>query len=108
MQVERLPKRVCETIEKIQRNFIWGHDGTSRKTHVANWNFTYNPKSVNGLGFKRIKQMNYAYLIKLYYKICFGDVGLWIKVLHGKYEIGVVGLKKFLVIQGTQSSSVIW
>ena len=33
MLLEKLPKKVCQDIEKIQRNFIRGHDETTRKTH---------------------------------------------------------------------------
>ena len=58
MQVEKIPKHICLAIEKIQRNFIWGHDDSTRKSHLVSWNMICQPKGVGGLGFPKLSQMN--------------------------------------------------
>lgn len=37
MQHVKLPKSICQAIEKAQRQFIWGDSLHQRKVHLINW-----------------------------------------------------------------------
>ncbi|KAF7826277.1 ribonuclease H [Senna tora] len=73
MQSSRIPKKVCEEIEKKQRNnFIWGH----------------HDEAAGGLGIKRLAAMNDAFLMKLGWKLKVEPTNLCCQVLRGKYGRG--------------------
>lgn len=38
MQIVSLPKGLCEDIDGIIRNFMWGHNSGSRKINLVDWN----------------------------------------------------------------------
>lgn len=44
MQYFNLPKKTCNSIDKIQRDFIWGSTNQKRKTHIVSWEKTTTPK----------------------------------------------------------------
>ncbi|XP_019189019.1 PREDICTED: uncharacterized protein LOC109183394 [Ipomoea nil] len=44
MQTMLLPKGVCDAIDKTTRNFLWGGDGTKRKTSLVKWDTVTLPK----------------------------------------------------------------
>lgn len=50
MQSTRIPILVCNEIEKVQRNFIWGHLIGPKKVHSASWDMV-----CGGLGIKNFK-----------------------------------------------------
>lgn len=60
MHVEKLPKSVCDKIERVQRDFLWGEGEGSRKAHLLNWNGICRPKDRGGLGFRHVEEMNRA------------------------------------------------
>jgi hypothetical protein len=43
MQYAKIPKTICDEIEKIQRGFLWGNTDQGRKTHLVNWNVCCQP-----------------------------------------------------------------
>ena len=50
MQTIKLPRSLCDAIDKKIQNFIWGTHGDIRKPHLANWNEVCKPKNQGGLG----------------------------------------------------------
>ncbi|KAF7815494.1 ribonuclease H [Senna tora] len=60
MQSTRIPHVTCSEIEKLQRNFVWGHPDNERKPHHVGWKTVCSPKSYGGLGIKRLAVMNNA------------------------------------------------
>ena len=50
MQTIKLPRSLCDTIDRNIRSFIWGSHGDICKRHLANWNELCNPKNQGGLG----------------------------------------------------------
>lgn len=38
MRVFSLPQKIYNQIEKLNRNFLWGHSKSSKKTHLISWN----------------------------------------------------------------------
>ena len=44
MNVFKLPKKLCSELEKMVRDFWWGHSGEARKVHWVNWGAFCKPK----------------------------------------------------------------
>ncbi|KAK4258521.1 hypothetical protein QN277_004963 [Acacia crassicarpa] len=87
MQVARLPKGVCLAVEKIQRNFIWGHGDNNNRFHPVGWDRITRPKEFGGLGFRRLQSLNKACGAKLAWNLVTGATGLWAEVLQAKYML---------------------
>ncbi|XP_061373061.1 uncharacterized protein LOC133315448 [Gastrolobium bilobum] len=64
MQSCMLPMSVCDDIERMQRRIIWGDSDIQKKNHLISWDVITLPKECGGLGFKKLNQMNYAFLAK--------------------------------------------
>ena len=56
MQFHALPIKVCEAIDKLIRDFLWGSIAENRRMHMVNWNTITLPKDKGGLG---LYQMQY-------------------------------------------------
>lgn len=44
MQTVSLPKAICDKVDKICRDFIWGDTETHKKIHLIAWNSICRPK----------------------------------------------------------------
>ncbi|GMJ08752.1 hypothetical protein HRI_004544400 [Hibiscus trionum] len=87
MQSVRLPKYVYTEIDRLIRNFIWGHCGDSRVNHVVNWDVVYSPIANGGLGLKKLEYQNEAFLMKLGFVMISEPNHLWVRILRCKYGI---------------------
>ncbi|KAL4292566.1 hypothetical protein AHAS_Ahas18G0040900 [Arachis hypogaea] len=85
MQHERIPRGICQEVEKIQRNFIWGEDNNQRKMHLIGWKTLCQPKHEGGLGFRQLTTVNDAFLLKILWQAKENPEALWVKVLRHKY-----------------------
>lgn len=88
MQHEKIPKAICNDIEKAQRQFIWGGSSDQRKARLINWKTLCTPRLAGGLSFKSLVSMNEAFLLKLGWRILASLDSLWVKVMKGKYDRG--------------------
>lgn len=105
MQTMLIPKGVCDAIDKTTRNFLWGGDGTVRKTSMINWNTVTLPKKEGGLGIKSMRSLNMALLSKLGWRLLNEENNTWAKVLTCKYmksEAQVMNIKR------KRSDSNVW
>ncbi|XP_017245737.2 uncharacterized protein LOC108217416 [Daucus carota subsp. sativus] len=63
-----LPNMVCDRLERIRRDFLWGNYNTQgeirRKIHLVKWSRVCAPKDQGGLGLVPIKIKNLALLGK--------------------------------------------
>jgi hypothetical protein len=85
MQYAKIPKTLCDDMEKMQRSFVWGDTDQSRKSHLISWETCCLPKEGGGLGFKRPQLMNEAFLMKILWNLINKPNDLWCKVLYSKY-----------------------
>ncbi|XVE49680.1 hypothetical protein DITRI_Ditri01bG0100600 [Diplodiscus trichospermus] len=85
MQTTKFPINVCDELDKIGRNFIWGHVGDSRKVHLISWDVLCKPKSYGGLGLRSFRNVNSATLAKLDWRFLTEQDKLWVQVLKTKY-----------------------
>lgn len=65
MQAMALPRGVCEEIDRTCRNFLWGEKEDKRKIHLVNWNEVCQARDNGGLGLRKAKDFNDAFLAKL-------------------------------------------
>ncbi|CAL8174658.1 unnamed protein product [Prunus armeniaca] len=85
MQTAKLPMSVCDKLDQLNRNFLWGHTSNTSKIHLVNWEQVCKPKVAGGLGIKRSSWMNQALLAKTGWRLLQHEQGLWSQVFHAKY-----------------------
>ena len=85
MQATLLPIENYNILERLQRNFLWGHETEEQKIHNVSQQKIYLLKNYAGLGFKNLRDMNAPCILKLAWKINETSFQLWIKILKGKY-----------------------
>ena len=78
MQTMKIPIGVCNKIDRICRNFIWGTNENRRKIHLVSWEHICKPKEEGGLGFQTARAMNKAYLMKLAWGLTSQPDSLWV------------------------------
>ncbi|OMO52408.1 reverse transcriptase [Corchorus capsularis] len=65
MQTIFLPISICNWIDWITRNFIWGGDENSSHGHLVRWSQVSLPKSSGGLGVRAVRESNLLLLAKV-------------------------------------------
>lgn len=85
MQTAKLPISICDSLDKLNRNFLWGDYDQKRKVHLTNWDMVCRPKCFGGLGIKKSTDMNKAMLAKASWRMIQNDKGLWNEIFQRKY-----------------------
>ncbi|XP_062021310.1 uncharacterized protein LOC133737845 [Rosa rugosa] len=85
MQSVRLPMSICNTLDRLNRNFLWGHTEEQKKIHLVKWDTVCKPKCYGGLGLKKTCMMNQALLAKTGWRLLQQEQGLWAQALNKKY-----------------------
>jgi len=85
MQSTRLPRSICDLLDKKVRRFLWGGTAMERKTHLVSWNMVTRERTQGGLGIRSMRQLNSAYLMKLGWRLTTEADTLWVRVLKDKY-----------------------
>lgn len=65
MQGTILRCRVHNSLDKINKNFLWGTAEEKKKIHLVNWRMVTKHKEEWGLGIKAVKQKNLSLTTKL-------------------------------------------
>ncbi|KAL4361743.1 hypothetical protein GQ457_04G004250 [Hibiscus cannabinus] len=81
-----LPRGICLEIEKFIRGFIWGDLAEHKKLHIVRWEEARKPIGKGGLGFRHLKSVNDAFLMKLGFQLIHENNKLWVNVLRAKYR----------------------
>lgn len=50
---------VSDSSEKLNRNFLWGHNAESNLVHLVGWDRVMHGRSKGGLGIKSSRLMNH-------------------------------------------------
>ncbi|GMI86289.1 hypothetical protein HRI_002298200 [Hibiscus trionum] len=87
MQSTLLPKGVCDDIEKIVRQFVWGNSTFDRKISLVNWEVLRQPMENGGLGFRNMYAYNVAFVHKVGFTFISKPNTLWVSLLRQKYRI---------------------
>lgn len=97
MQTAKLPKSVCDYIDKKTRRFIWGEGGDvdTRKINLISWERLTHLMDHGGLGLRFARQSNAAFLTKLGWRVIIEPNALWSWVLRTKYCKGRCDIDMF-------------
>ena len=85
MQCCALPVKVCQAVDKLHRDFLWGSTEEKRKLHLVNWNTVTLTRDRGGLGMVEMQSRNEAYLAKLCWRLANEQDAPWARVLMSKY-----------------------
>lgn len=105
VQTSVIPISVCDEAEKICRDFIWGSTVEKRKCHLVSWEKVCKPKEAGGLGFRNMKTLNQAYILKLAWQLINERDKLWVQIMRAKYQCGSLHLPK---VSMKSNSSRLW
>lgn len=87
MATTALPQKVCNQIDKLNWDFLWGSTEEKMRTHLVKWEKVCRPKKFGGLSLHTCNNNNEATLAKLGWNLVFEKDSLWKKVLKNKYNI---------------------
>jgi ribonuclease HI len=98
MQCTPLPAKVCDNLDALNRNFLWGSTADKRKLHLVNWQKVTQPKRFGGLGLHSAKVCNIVSMAKLVWRASKDETSLWATVIRHKYlkKLFATGSKKSL------------
>ncbi|XP_060968744.1 uncharacterized protein LOC133036241 [Cannabis sativa] len=104
MQTTKLSNRLVTKIDGLVRDFWWGFDKANHGMHLRAWDKLCLPKSHGGLGFRKTREMNLAFLAKWSWNLLNGCNSLCCRILEAKYLKG----KEFLNHKFKSSDSWFW
>ena len=85
MQGVVLPVHLCEKIDQISRDFLWGSSVEKKKLHLVGWSKIIMPKEEGGLSIQQSRAKNIALLAKLNWRLYHEKDALWMKIILNKY-----------------------
>jgi len=88
MQSTRLPRSLCDDLDKRVRRFLWGGTELIRKPHLVAWDIVTKEKTCGGLGIRSMRQLNSAFLMKLGWRLHSEPSALWVRLIKEKYMRG--------------------
>ncbi|XP_019168955.1 PREDICTED: uncharacterized protein LOC109164864 [Ipomoea nil] len=104
MQSLSLPVSTCKDIDRICRNFLWGHAEDTRKIHTVNWATICKSKEMGGLGLRLAKDFNLAFMMQLAWQMTNCADKIWVQALREKY----VKSQDFLTVPPQTNASWGW
>ena len=87
MSLFKIPVKVANRIEKLQRDFLWGGVGEEFKYHLVKWSKVYSPLSAGGLGLRKLVDFKRALLCKWLWRYGHEREAWWRVVMEAKYGI---------------------
>lgn len=88
IQMSKIPVSICDEVEHMCRDFIWGSTPKVCKNHLISWSTICSPKEKEGLSFCGLRMVNSAFLMKLGWGVISKKDSLWAQVLRFKYGYG--------------------
>jgi len=84
MQIAWLPQTICDSIDRMARNFLWKGNSNGGE-HFVGWRKISKSKNLGGLGIRKVHEANTAMLGKLVWILHQESNVLWAQVLKHKY-----------------------
>ncbi|CAN1266289.1 Putative ribonuclease H protein At1g65750 [Linum perenne] len=84
----KVPTRISNTLEKIQRRFLWEGTADQRRIHWVDWSSIKTPLESGGLGILDIKTFNEALLGKWFWRYAVERSAWWRSLIVAKYGAG--------------------
>ena len=85
MSCFKLPRGLCEHLNKLIRKFWWGSKNGQRKPHWVSWEEMTTPKTMGGLGFKDFELFNLAMLARQAWRLLQHPESLCARLLKSIY-----------------------
>lgn len=85
MNCFKLPKSICEDIDRILANYWWNNQPDQKSMHWVAWNRMKFPKKEGGLEFRDIEKFNDALLAKQIWRILHNPDCLMARTMRGRY-----------------------
>uniref|UniRef100_A0A803QHI4 Reverse transcriptase zinc-binding domain-containing protein n=1 Tax=Cannabis sativa TaxID=3483 RepID=A0A803QHI4_CANSA len=104
MQTTKLSNRMASRIDSMVRDFWWGFEKDNHGLYLKAWDKLCLPKSLGGLGFRKSREMNQAFIAMWGWNILNKSQSLCCRVLTAKYVRG----KEFLTCDSKSSNSWFW
>ncbi|XP_060959349.1 uncharacterized protein LOC133030576 [Cannabis sativa] len=104
MQTIKLSNRLATKIDGLVRDFWWGSEKGNHGLYLKAWDKLCLPKSLGGLGFRKSKEINQAFLAKWGWNLLTGNQSLCCRILEAKYLKG----RPFLDCNPKASDSWFW
>ena len=82
----KIPKRVANEINKIQRKFLWNGKKEGRCSALVRWEIVQRPKARGGLGVGDLLLKNAALLFKWWWRYACEEGVLWRQVVQTVHE----------------------
>ena len=86
-----MPKLVCDRLEKIQRDFLWGGGSLEKKSHLVKWGTMCTEKIKGGLGLRSLSKLNKALLNKWSWRFANERDSLWRLIISSKFGVASGG-----------------
>ena len=84
IQGAALPVHLCDKLDKINRDFLWGSSNEKRRMYPVGWG-KIRPKDEGGLGIQSARAKNIALLAKLNWRMYQEKETVWARILLNKY-----------------------
>ena len=81
----RMPQKVCASLERIQRQFVWRGSDLEKKSSLVSWAIVCTNRRKGGLGMKSFSKMNKALLCKWSWRFANERNSLRRKVICSKF-----------------------
>ncbi|CAL1391746.1 unnamed protein product [Linum trigynum] len=104
MQTELIPMGVCRSIDKLNRDFIWGDEEEKTKMHLVAWEKMTKSKKQGGVGIRPTRQANLAMLAKSGWRLLHDKESIWTQVMKAKYARHRQDLDMIRPIKGSSFS----
>lgn len=85
MQGAALSIHLCDKLNKINKDFLWGSSMEKKKLHLVGWSKVIRQKEERGLGIQAARAKNITLLAKFNWRLYQEKDLLWAKVLLNKY-----------------------
>ncbi|CAL1355512.1 unnamed protein product [Linum trigynum] len=105
MHTEQLPVNVCNSIDKINRDFVWGKEEDQGRLHLVAWEKLLEPKWQGGAGLQSLRQANLSLLAKTGWRLLTEKDNLLAQIMKDKYGRRRNGLE---MLRPSQGSSFAW
>ena len=107
MQCTLLPSRICNELDRLNWNFLWGDSSIKKKLHAIKWDVVTKPKHLGGLRLKKSFPQNNSLLAKRAWAMHTNENTTWADTLWKKYLSSNTAKRKSTIWNNIQKSEPI-
>ena len=104
MQSAILLINLCNKIDRLVRDFLWGSSNDRKHVYLLNWDCITKDRQHGGLGIKRMHNMNLALTEKLGWRPILKGDSMWTRILASKYVREEINLDKLIKKHGSSNA----